>query len=364
MLMMPPLRTRVLAPTAAAAALFGVGMGATGCIAQNSPAVAPAATAARPSSSSGGAPGPLTVLDWDGHRAAVSFTFDDAQPSHIAHYAELQAAGAPMTFYLNSGHPPEAGFDAAWTRAARDGHELGNHTTHHCHADGDARISGCIMGESLPDAGAEIEDNAAYITGHYPQSAVWTMASPFGDNGWIGPARSRVFINRGVAAGMIAPRDDTDPFNLPVHMAAPRETATSFNRFTDQARAGGKWLVFVFHTISPTTANWYNPVEVTEVVSGMRHALALDDVWVDTVANVGAYWRGQKLFASAKVSSTSPTGGNTTWNWALPPHFPPERHLRVTVSGGTLSQNGRPLGRGARGEYLVALDAGSLTWSR
>ena len=57
------------------------------------------------------------------------------------------------------------------------------------------------MGEPLADAGAEIEDNAAYITRHYPQSEVWTMASPFGDKGWSGPARTRVFINRGVGAG-------------------------------------------------------------------------------------------------------------------------------------------------------------------
>ena len=65
-------------------------------------------------------------------------------------------------------------------------------------------------------------------------------------------------------------------------------------------------------------------------------------------------------------------GAGMTWTWALPPHFPPGRHLRVTVSGGTLSQKAdgdgdaalRRMVRGARGDYLVALDAGSLTWSR
>ena len=34
-----------------------------------------------------GAPGSLTVLNWAGFKSAVSWTFDDAQPSHIAHYA-------------------------------------------------------------------------------------------------------------------------------------------------------------------------------------------------------------------------------------------------------------------------------------
>lgn len=329
-----------------------------GCIVQRAPgapASAARAPADRPSS-------PLTVLDWDGHRAAVSFTFDDAQPSHIEHYAELQAAGAPMTFYLNSGRPDGPGFDATWARAARDGHELANHTTHHCHAAaagaGATALGGCIMGGALPDAGAEIEDNAGYITRHYPQSDVWTMASPFGDKGWIGPARTRVFLNRGVGPGMIAPYDHTDPFDLPVHMAAAGETAASFNRFTDRARAGGAWLIFLFHTISPTSANWYNPVDVAEVVRCMSYPRSLGDVWVDTVANVGAYWRGQQLLAAAPSSSS---GAGTTWNWVLPPHFPPGKQLRVTVAAGTLTQNGRPLARGARGDYQVALDAGSLT---
>ncbi len=336
--------------------LVALAAGALGCIVESHPAVAsttpPAAVAAAP----------FTVLDWDGHRGAVSFTFDDAQPSHVEHYAELQAAGVPMTFYINTGKPAVDDFDAAWVRAARDGHELGNHTTHHCHADAGARISGCIMGAPLADAGAEIEDNAAYITAHYPQSAVWTMASPFGDKGWSGPARTRVFLNRGVASGMIAPYDATDPFNLPVHLVATGETAARFDDATARARASGKWVIFLFHTLTPTAANWYAPVAIADVTGAMRHARSLGDVWVDTVANVGAYWRGQQLLASAPMSAT---GATSTWAWTLPPHFPPGRSLRVTLrGGGRLEQSGQPLARGAQGDYRVALDAGTLTFTR
>ena len=52
----------------------------------------------------------------------------------------------------------------------------------------------------------------------------------------------------------------------------------------------------------------------------MRHARSLGDVWVDTVANVGAYWRGQQILAAAPSSAS---GASTTWTWSLPPHFPP-----------------------------------------
>jgi peptidoglycan/xylan/chitin deacetylase (PgdA/CDA1 family) len=324
-----------------------------GCLVQSGPATA----SAKPPAAA-----PFTVLDWDGHKGAVSFSFDDAQPSHAEHYAELQAAGVPMTFYINTGKPAFDDFDGAWTRAARDGHELGNHTTHHCHADAAAHVGGCIMGTALADAGAEIEDNATYITAHYPQSAVWTMASPFGDNGWNSPARTRVFLNRGVQSGMIAPYDASDPFNLPVHAVVTGETAARFNDVTDRARSAGKWVIFLFHTITPTEANWYAPVAIADVVAGMQHARSLGDVWVDTVANVGAYWRGQQIVAAAATSASGPA---TTWTWTLPPHFPPGRSLRVTLgNGGTLAQNGQALAPDARGEYRVALDAGAFTLTR
>ena len=82
-----------------------------------------------------GTPGNLTVLDWAGFKGAASYSFDDAQPSHIEHYAALQAAGVPLTFYLNSSATSASGYDSTWTRAANDGHELGNHTVHHCRPD-------------------------------------------------------------------------------------------------------------------------------------------------------------------------------------------------------------------------------------
>ena len=90
-----------------------------------------------------GTPGNLHVLDWAGWKSAVTYTFDDAQPSQIEHYAELQATGAHLTFYITSGNSGAiGGFDSTFTQAVTDGHEMGNHTVHHCHAD----LSGCSTG--------------------------------------------------------------------------------------------------------------------------------------------------------------------------------------------------------------------------
>src|SRR5262245_7659523 len=273
-----------------------------------------------------GTPGNLRVLAWAGFKAAVSYTFDDAQPSQIEHYAELQATGVRMTFYITSGSSTSsANFDSTFMQAVRDGHEMGNHTVRHCRAD----LTGCSNTSSPPaSVDAELDDCNSYITGHFGQSAVWTAASPFGDTGWDAPDMTRFFINRGVAGGTIAANDNTDPFNLPCHGAVEGETAAMFNTQIDGAQAGGRWLLFLIHTISPTSAIWYAPIDVSVITDSIAHTKSLGDVWIDSVVNVGAYWRAAKVLSSVTATTA---GADQTWTWTLPTNFPPGKVLRITV---------------------------------
>jgi peptidoglycan/xylan/chitin deacetylase (PgdA/CDA1 family) len=301
-----------------------------------------------------GMPGNLSIVNWAGFTAAVTWTFDDAQPSHIAHYSELQAVGIPVTFYLSTNNNTEANFDSTWTQAAMDGHELGNHTVHHCKAD----LTGCSFGTPLTNLGDELDQATSYLTQHYPQKTIWTSASPFGDTGYDMSDTTRFFLNRGVGGGMVGPNDNSDPFNLPIYLAMTGDTASVFNMITDGAHSNKKWIIFLVHSITPTTASWYNPVAITDVTGAMTYGKSLGDVWNDTVVNVGAYWRAQKL-----LSALTPTmaNGTTTWTWTLPANFPAGKYLRVTVAGGTLTQGGNALAWDSHGFYEVSLDAGSLT---
>jgi peptidoglycan/xylan/chitin deacetylase (PgdA/CDA1 family) len=345
---------RTIAPLTFAAALLCGGCGGGGVDVGPSTLPVPPGQGgvARPTGSAAN----LKVLPWAGFKAAVSYTFDDSQPSQIAHYAELQAAGVPMTFYVSTGNSSEANYDATFKQAVHDGHEIGNHTVHHCHAD----LTGCSFGSALADVATELDQCDGYIPQHTGQSAVWTGASPFGDTGYDTSASSRFFLYRGVADGLILPSDQTDPFNLPCHVAGMGETAASFNGRLDTARSNGAWVMFLIHTILPTSDVWYNPVDISDVTGTMSHAKSLKDVWIDTVANVGAYWRGEQVFSAVKPASA---GGKLTWTWTLPAHFPTGKYLRVTVDGGTLSQGGSALPWITHGYYEVALDAGTLTWS-
>jgi hypothetical protein len=50
---------------------------------------------------SGGVTNPnLRVLPWAGFKAALSYTFDDSQPSQMEHWPKLKAAAQPVhNFY-------------------------------------------------------------------------------------------------------------------------------------------------------------------------------------------------------------------------------------------------------------------------
>jgi len=324
------------APVAGGGSAAPAGYNTTGAAGLPPP---PGGAVPRPS----GPVGDLTVLDWAGFHAAISYTFDDTNSSQIQHYSELQSLGVRMTFYLITGKRPEID-DPLWLRAVHDGHEIGSHSKSHQHA-------GTI---------ADIDASNAAIRQKFGVDA-WTMAAPYGDGSYIAIATQRYLINRGVANGEIGPNDETDPFNLHCYVPPTGAKASVFNAEVDAARSAGKWKTVLVHGFSGGTDGAYQPVSIDEFVASVNYAKSLNDVWIDTVASVGAYWRAQKMFAAITPSTS---GNSKTWTWTLPPHFPPGKVLRVKVDGGTLTQpGGRTLAWDEHGYYEVALDAGSLTLS-
>ena len=287
-----------------------------------------------------GPPGNLTVLDWAGFKSAVSYTFDDANSSQIAHYAALQALGVPMTFYLITSKAEAS--NPIWAQAVSDGHELGNHTRSHAQT----------------GTADEFDAATSFIEQRYAVT-VWTGASPYGDASYPPLAATRFLANRGVSnANSMAPNDSTDPFNLFCFIPDGGAVAAAFNAEIDAAHTAGRWKTVLVHGFTGGSDSAYQPVAIGEFTASVTHTKSLGDVWIDTVAHVAAYWRAQKQLSTV-IPVTS--GDTTTWTWALQAHFPPGRYLRVKVDGGTLTQGGSPLTWDGHGYYEVALDAGSVT---
>lgn len=302
----------------------------------------------KPSGPAGG----LKVLNWAGFKAAVTYTFDDSIPSQIANYPQLQATGVRMTFFLNGA---KDGNSPVWAQAARDGHELGNHTEDHCHSD----AKGCAMGPYAGSLEAEYDECTVHIFKIYGVNHVWTTAAPFGDMGFDSVAATRFFLNRGVRGGQVAPNGNSDPSNLPTYVAHAGDTASNVNTYIDSARSSGNWQILLFHSLGGDGG--YAPVDPTEAIASINHAKSFGDLWIDSMVNIGAYWAGQKAVTNA---TTRQSGHKTVLTWTLPAHFPTRRVVRVTVTGGKLSQGGRLLPWNPAGYYEVSLDAGSLTIER
>jgi peptidoglycan/xylan/chitin deacetylase (PgdA/CDA1 family) len=289
-----------------------------------------------------GTAGNLRVLDWAGFQAAVSYTFDDANSSQIDNYVALQGAGVPLTFYILTGKSDAR--DPVWAQALLDGHELGNHSKSH------------LSGDS---AGIAVDTDAATTFLHEQHGiAVWTMASPFGHTQYVDIAKQRFLLNRGVNAGTIQPNGSTNPFNLNCWTPSEGAEEAEFNEKVDAVRSAGNWQLVLLHGFTGGTDGAYKPVSLDGFVAGLEYAKSLGDVWIGTVAQVGAYWLAQRLFAGL---SPEEVDGGQRWSWELPEDFPPGQSLRVTVDGGTLVQGDAVLAWDDHGYYEVALDAGSVT---
>ena len=273
----------------------------------------------------------------------VSYSFDDSNSTQIQHYAEMNALGVRFTFYMWTGKTDAS--NSIWATAVKDGHEIGNHTKSH----------------SSNGTTDDITAATDFIKQKYGVDA-YTMAAPNGAPVYTNLAKPLFLINRGVGNGLIGAgtSDNSDAYTLPTYIPPTGASTSAFNQQVDDARSAGKWRTMCIHGFQGGNDGAYQPVPFDQFIASVQHAKSLGDVWIDSIANVGAYWQGQKAVAQA-TSTTS--GSDKTFTWKLPAHFPPGRYLRVKVDGGTLKQNGQALTWDSHGYYEIALDALSATLS-
>ncbi|MET0789984.1 MAG: polysaccharide deacetylase family protein [Polyangiaceae bacterium] len=275
-----------------------------------------------------GAAGGLKVIDWAGFKGAVSFTFDDNTPSQLANYTALKATGAHFTWFLIAS---SAG--TGYKATIADGQEIANHTQTH--------PQGASAGE-VSNAQTTLKSNYGVD--------VHSMAAPNCADAWKAfAAPAKLFQNRGPCGSGIAtvgPRDSTDPFLLPAYLPAAGEASATMSGSIQ----AGKWRIFVIHGFDSQNGT-YQPVPIANVTGSMTKAVS-DGYWVEGMTNIGSYWQGQKLIpASATTSAT----------WTLPANFPQNQCVRITTTGGTVTQKGETIGWDAHGYYQISLDAGEVT---
>src|ERR1700722_16738908 len=74
---------------------------------------------------------PLTVIPWNGYKAALSMTYDDADPIHLdVAVPELAKRHLRGTFFMIEGNLSRID---EWKHILDSGQEIGNHTVTHRH---------------------------------------------------------------------------------------------------------------------------------------------------------------------------------------------------------------------------------------
>jgi hypothetical protein len=290
--------------------------------------LAPSTTGAKPAGAAGG----LKVLDWAGFKGAMSMTFDDNTPSQMANYAALKATGGHFTWFVVGSWLSGSADVAKFKATIADGQEMANHTYNH------------QSGGSMSD----LQQAETFISTNFGVTAN-SMAAPNCDGSWASVAPSVLFQNRGPCGGgaaTVSPRDSTSPFQLPAYLPATGESSSSMSNSIQM----GKWRIFVVHGFD-SQGGTYQPVPIGNVTGTMSKAVT-DGYWVEGITNVGAYWQGQKLISASATTSAT---------WTLPAHFPPNMCVRITTTGGTVTQKGESISWDDHGYYQISLDAGEVT---
>ncbi len=296
----------------------------------------------------------LKVVPWNGHKAATSLTFDDGDPSHLdVVVPELNKRHLHGTFFLIANKIDRKD---DWRKILGDGHEIGNHTLDHKHAN-----------ELTP------QDEEAQVVGaqNVLQKefgiAVYSFAYPFVE---ISPglkaqvAKTDLLARGGYGANYdITPDQDLDWMNIPSQTTMTAFPFSTYQEWIDADFNKGGWLVWMIHGLEGTQWGWQ---PITKKIFGeILDDLQSKDIWVGTFTEVGAYLRAQRAFEKSVVQKND---SSETWSWDIPDHFPPNVILKLRLEPGTntgnesfeIRQGDQKLSPDEKGLYSIRFDQKKL----
>ena len=293
---------------------------------------------------------PITVLPWNGRKAAVSLTFDDGDPSHWqTAVPALNRRHLKATFFLIAGKLSD---EAKWAEVAREGHEIGNHSMTHEHPAG--YDSKRVESETTGAQGTlEAKFSHSVVTFGYPFTEITPELK-------ASIAKTHIAARGGWGPSFyLKPTDQPDWFNIPSQLTLTATPADTYLGWIDTAEKDGAWTVFMIHGIEGTPWGW-EPIKKA-VLEALLDRLQDPQLWVAPYGSVAAYWQAEKIVEKSEPVVES---GGTVYRWSVPAHFPKGVKLKARLAGepeGHPTQGGRSLPRPDPGVYTVDFDSGELT---
>jgi peptidoglycan/xylan/chitin deacetylase (PgdA/CDA1 family) len=292
----------------------------------------------------------LKIAPWNGHKGAVSFTFDDGDPSHLnVAIPELDKRKIRGTFFLIVKSMGGAG---PWKAAAAAGHEIASHSATHTNP---AQFKPGQEEAEIVGAAKTLEQTYGrpMVSFAYPFSAV----TP----GLKAAIEKTHLVARGGAGPLILPDSEPDWLNLVSQVTLTETKVDVYKGWIDEALAKGAWSIFMIHGLEGTP--WgYSPIKRADFAATLDHVKG-KDLWVAPFGEVGAYFRAQKVLEKLKAV---PDKGGMKWEWKVPPLFPKGIVLKVRIDPAKqeLRQKDTAIKPDAQGLCAVKFDDGSLVLHR
>lgn len=241
------------------------------------------------------------VFAWpDGQRAAVSLSYDDAVPTQLdVAIPALDRHGLKGSFYLTLAAEPVRERLDAWRAAARNGHELGNHSLfHQCSARGPGREwvqpAQDLDATSVAQMRAQLEVANTMLRA-IDGSSEFTFTAPCGDrmasDGDYIAEVGDLFLGIKLVGGAIVPDMRTlDPAAVPV--TAPVDASgDALIALVEEAGRRGTMVNFTFHGIGGDhlSISAQAHEQLLAFLAGNR-----DLYWTDTFRNQMRWVRDQR----------------------------------------------------------------------
>lgn len=293
--------------------------------------------------------GPVKTIAWNGHKGAVSFTYDDARPNQLTNaIPQLNNRGIKATFNVSKNWDFTNSV-GSWIQVAQNGHEVTNHTTNHNDL------------TNLPDSAAVAQDvatHANYLRGLNASIEAVTLAYPY--------CASSATVDKGTSSQNFIARTcggnaqfswGSQPGNwmqMTSYIMQPNTAAGALSQL-DDAKNNNTWFVVLMHGVVDGSSDQYDITPAQQ--NAVLDRAVQNQLWMDTYQNVGAYYRASFTMDAVQAQTTG-TGWRMAW---ASPHsrMPRSVLLRVNLdaatfgSGFTVLQNGQEIPQQADGSYLV-----------
>lgn len=236
----------------------------------------------------------FTVIPWNGHHSAASFTFDDASESHITKLFPLaEKLEVKVTCFLTGDSYFFRNNYEKFLEMAQAGHEMGNHTETHPK----------LTQLSDADRKREILGYKEFLKEQLSGQPFNVFGTPYCDNNEDVQAiiGQEHYISRDCRGyGRIA--WDKEPNWLSMDSKAWQRSLNTVEEFRQIARDtsdAGEWIIYMNHGVDEDQGNDYsiNPDDLAAIIQQAKDL----DMWIAPFGTVGAYHRAKFALENAEI---------------------------------------------------------------